>query len=339
VELEELAVVGAAAASLAATSGVLAWVFYTRFFVRVPPNRALVIYGGSGGSDHAGDPSSRSSAEIRPPRILVGGRAFVAPWNRSTAYLSLSPIEVDLTVRSTHSREGGGTAGWAVELGLQAKVPADGALLAAAAENLLGRGDEEVRTILRQTAEGAIPAILARIDPDGAEPDWEQLGAEIQAAIAADLVPLGLVVQNLAVKQLSRISGARGPGPGSSGGSDGPRTARLEPVDTDPTPPGYDVRVAVARLERSVGVLGAQVDRIAQEGSPAPRERESDSAFEASLGFGRRGRAAPGPSRPGSSQDSTGDDRPSRSRPTAPDGPAGEGRRTVRPPLNVDEEG
>ncbi len=337
-ELEQLAVVGAAAASLAAASGVVAWVLYARFYVRVPPNRALVIYGGARARAPSRDPPGSPVAEIRPPRILVGGRAFLAPWNRSTAYLSLSPIEVDLTVRSLHSREGGGTAGWAVELALQSKVPADGALLAAAAENLLGRSEEEVRTLLRQTAEGAIPAILARVDPDGAEPDWEQLGAEIQAAIAADLVPLGLVVQSLAVKQLSRISGARGAGSALAPGTVGTFSPRPGAEDADPAPPGYDVRVAVARLERSVGVLGAQVDRIAQ-GAPSPRERETDSAFEASLGLGRRARPSPAPSRPGSSQDSTGDDRPSRARPAVPDGTPGEGRRSIRPPLNVDEEG
>jgi flotillin len=337
VELEELIVLGVTAGSLAAVGSVLAWVFYTRFFIRVPPNRALVLYGGSRSAGTGPTSPDRQQAEIRPPRIVVGGRAFVAPWNRGVAYLSLSPVEVELTVRSLHSREGGDAAGWAVELALQAKVPADGGLLAAAAENLLGRGEEEVRTLLRQTAEGAIPAILARLHPDAAEPDWERLGSEIQAAVAADLVALGLVVQHLSVKQLTRISG--GVDRGSSKGARAPHDRTADPTveGGDRSAPEFDVRVA--RLERSVGVLGAQVDRIAQEGRSGTDDRTTASPFDPSLGFPRRA-VLGAPSRQEPRDDSTGDGRPSRTRAPPPrEGPTVEGRRAARAPLDVEEEG
>ncbi len=335
-EPEQLILVGATAASLAAGGAVLAWVLYSRFFIRVPPNRALVLYGGSRPAGSGPAPAGGSRAEILPPRIVVGGRAFVAPWNRSAAYLSLSPVEVELTVRSLHSGSGGSASGWSVDLALQAKVPADGGLLAAAAENLLGRGEEEVRTLIRQTAEGAIPAILARLPPDGAEPDWERLGSEIQAAVAADLVPLGLVVQHLAVKQLTRVSG--GPGAGPSGPVRWPREGAegASVVGLERTAPEFDARVA--RLERSVGVLGAQVDRIAQEGRPPPDDPASDPDLTSSLGVGRR-RVPGGTARPDLQDDSTGDGRPPRTRAPPREGPAFGGRRAPHAPLDVEEVG
>lgn len=335
--IEDLVYLGATAAGFSAAAGLLAWVFYSRFFIRVPPNRALVIYGGPKRPETGSAPHVPPLAEIRRPRIVVGGRAFVAPWNRSVAYLSLSPVDIDLTVRSLHSREGGGSSGWAVDLALQAKVPADPGLLAAAAENLLGKDEESVRTVLRQAAEGAIPAILARQDPDGAEPDWERLASEIQAAVAADLVTLGLAVHNLAIKQLTRISNGSGSGVSVSSRSPDEPPGRSGGNDSDPYLPGFDLRVS--RLERSIGVLGAQVDRIAQEGNPDDGDPVRRASVAAPLGFGRRGSPSATATRRDPVHDSMGSDRRSRSRLSSREGSDGGGSGDGTSLLDVETEG
>ena len=189
-----------------AALGATLWVLSGRFHVAVPPNRALVLFGGER-STGASDPRGRSGdVVVRRPRIIVGGRALVAPWNRAVGYLSLEPVVTDLTVRSVQSLEGTHATGWEVRIRVAAKIPTEPGLLAAAAENLLGKDEEEIRRLLRQAVEGVVPTVLARLRPGSIEPDWDRLAAEVQASVAPDLVTWGLTVRSLCVTELHRIA-------------------------------------------------------------------------------------------------------------------------------------
>jgi hypothetical protein len=328
-ELASLIVPVAAAGAAASVSAGIAWLLYARFFVRPPPNRALVLYAG-GATRGAGE--SRGAAgpvEIRAPRIVVGGRVFVAPWNRSLAYLSLSPVDVEVTVRSLHTLSGGAASGWEARIGAQAKVPADPEALTAAARSLLGKGEEEIRSLVRQAIENAVPPLLARYGPTEPAPDWERLGAEIQAAAASDLVAAGLVIQNLSVRQLLRIAP---PGPAPAAGRPALPRASTAPLEADDRlHAGVDLRLA--RLERSVGVLGAQIDLLVREGAVPPARVPAGIRLEALAGpkaepsAVREPATAPGR---GAVHDSIGGESPSRSRTASrgapPDAGAGEPR-------------
>lgn len=337
--LDALILPAAVAGGLTAAASLTAWLLYSKFFVRPPPNRALVLYGGR---TPEVDPHLRTvpaTAVIRSPRVLVGGSAFAAPWNRSLGYLSLTPIEVDVTVRAVHSSGGGGTSGWEARIGVQAKIPADPKLLVSAAENLLGKSEEEIRTLVRQAVEGAGPALLARHGAADPEPDWERLGSEIQAAAAADLVAVGLVVQSLSVKQLLRVTPAvatAAPPPPKPGPA---RTFSAAPEPDERTPSSVDPRLS--RLERSVGVLGAQIDLLVREGV-LPREKTFPTVrFEPPSPL-RAGASGPDPSPPAGrppAHDSMGGDSPPRSRATPRGTPPGEGRGETRSLLDAEPEG
>jgi hypothetical protein len=338
VSLEPLILPAIVAAGVAAASTALSYVVYTRFFVRPPPNRALVIYGQRGDDPSARSRSGASAAEIRSPRIVVGGSVFVAPWNHSIAYLSLSPVEVDVTVRSLHSLAGAAASGWEARIGAQAKIPADPTLLATAAENLLGKGEEELRALVRQAIEGVVPAILARQARDGPDPDWERLGSEIQAAASSDLVPVGLVIQNLSVRQLLRIAPTSTASPTPAGKS-AMRPAASPPESPPPrAPSGVDGRLA--RLERSVAVLGAQIDHVLEQGVPPARTPEPGTPLHALLA--PKGEPAPGapvPTGSGVIHDSMGTDGTARARAATLGGSSGGERAAPRSFFDTETEG
>jgi hypothetical protein len=310
---------------------------YSRFFVRSPPNRAVVLYGRRAPRTRDASRAPSEVAEVHPPRIVVGGTVFLAPWNRSVGYLSLVPVEVDLTVRSLHSLAANAASGWEAQIGVQAKIPSDPSFLATAAENLLGKDDEGIRAVVRRVVEGAGPAILARYGPADPEPDWEALAAEIQAAVAAELVAVGLIVQNLSVKQLVRLTRGAGAAALTISRPEMPRSTTAEPEGEAPPSTGIDLRLA--RLERSVGVLGAQIDRVVQDGAlpqgrlaPGVRADPSPSTIVEA--------PAPG-SRPGRAlvHDSMGGDSPPRPRPTSRSGPSGEEKGDSRSLLDTEAEG
>ncbi|HLM70042.1 MAG: SPFH domain-containing protein [Thermoplasmata archaeon] len=320
-----------------AAAAAFSWVVYSRFFVRSPPNRAVVLYGGQGPISRNPLRPQSETAEVHPPRIVVGGTVFVAPWNRSVGYLSLVPVEVDLTIRSLHSLAANAASGWEAQIGVQAKIPSDPSFLATATENLLGKDEEGIRTVVRRAVEGAGPAILARHGPSDPEPDWEALAAEIQAAVAAELVAVGLIVQNLSVKQLVRLTRGAGAAALTASRPEMPRSTTADPEGEAPPSTGIDLRLA--RLERSVGVLGAQIDRVVQDGA-LPRGRLAagvrvdpvpSTTGEVSVPGSRPGR--------GSVHDSMGGDSPPRPHPTSRSGPSSEEKGDSRSLLDTEAEG
>lgn len=302
---ESAMAVGAAAA--------LAWACYARCYVPVPPNRALVLYGRRSARPAADTELYPSDISVRRPRIVVGGGAFIAPWNKGVGHLSLDPIAVDVTVRSVHALEGNRATGWEVRLQVQAKIPAEPGFLGMAAETLLGKSEEEIRSLLRRTIEGAVPAVLARLKFEEGEPDWDRLAAEIQVAVAPDLVPWGLIVRSLAVTELRQILPTATP-------------TSLSPTKPVPAPDavgsrgnlntflsGLDTRVS--RTERSLGILGAEVLRLARETPSAVEENRPVSVFDLPLGWEDPAAPLPAEATHPRVHDSMGGDLAPRSRP------------------------
>ena len=318
--------IGEAGGIAAAAAGGL-WAVYTRCNVRVPPNRALVLYGRRTPRPTTESPLIPSDVTLRRPRIVVGGRALVAPWDRGVGYLSLAPIGVDVMVRSMHALEGTRASGWEVRVQAQAKVPAEPGFLSVASENLLGRTEEEVRSLIARTLEGVIPAVLARIKPDDGEPDWDRLAAEIQACAAPDLVSMGLAIRTLTVTELHRIL---------------PPSSAPTAVPAKPDPDGeravgaLDSRLSgldarLARAERGVRILGAEILRATRGPEPELRSPIPASVSDRPLGSDAVS------VEPGNSvtlpHDPSGDEISSRSR-TSPLGDiARERSRDFRPPL------
>ena len=318
----------AEAGGIAAVAGAVAWAVYTRCSVRVPPNRALVLYGRRAPRPASDSPLIPSDVTLRRPRIVVGGRAFVAPWDRGLAYLSLAPVAVDVTVRSMHALEGSRASGWEVRVQAQAKVPAEPGFLSIASENLLGKTDEEVRSLVARALEGAIPAVLARIKADDGEPDWDRLAAEVQACAAPDLVSMGLAVRTLTVTELHRVlpptpSPTTPPGRPPTGPEGPPATeglgARLSALDG-----------RLARTERNLRILGEEVARTA----PRP-EMEADAPSYASVfdrPLGAEGVYVDPASSVAFLHDPAGGELSLRSRPSPLGDPAGDRSRDSRPP-------
>lgn len=273
-----------AAGSAAIAVGVV-WAFYSRCYVPVPPNRALVLFGhrASAPRGPAGRLPATADTELRHPRIVVGGGVFVAPWNRGVANLSLEPVDVDLTVRSIYALEGRRASGWETRLRVQAKIPADPELLVTAAENLLGKSEEDVRTTIRHAVEGGVPAVLARLRPEQGEPDWERLAAEIQAAVAPDLVALGLVIRSLAVTELRRIAPMESAAPPTPALPARSESRAADASNFDLAQANLDFRLA--RVERNLGTLATEVLGSTREASSSMEESLATSVFDLPLGY------------------------------------------------------
>lgn len=321
----------AAPAVVAGAAAVALWAFHRRYTVAVPPNRALVLFGRRTAPDRRDLDHRSAPVVLRAPRIVVGGRAFVPPWDHGVGELALDAVATDVTVRSVHALEGTRASGWEIRLAVEAKVPAEPRLLATAAENLLGRSEDEVRAIVRRTVEGAVPALLARLGHDAGEPDWERLAAEVEASVATDLVRWGLVVRRLCVTELHRILPSEAT-PISVGKPGVPSPTAPVPPSLARTVGGLETRLA--RAERSLGVLGAELLRRSSDGPFAIDRVPAGSVFDLPLGYEATGDPDAGLDASASTHESMGGDRSPRPR-AMPNGVgAEEGVRGLRPPLD-----
>jgi hypothetical protein len=241
------------------------WRFYRRYYQAVPPNRALVMYGGPRSHSNS---SGNQTVDVRVPRIVVGGGVFVPPWRKGSDMLSLSPVDAE--ARVIVGRPGGDSADapWEVRMAVQVKIPTDAKMLAAAAENLLGRTEPEIRVLVIRTVEAVAPAVVLRELTNDPACSWDRLAAEIQAAVAPELVPLGLEVRSLSVTQLRRLTAQDRADSVGQGNSQMSRELLWASGDLGVRLRGTEVRLE--RTERSLGLLGAEVMRLGKDGSQFP---------------------------------------------------------------------
>ncbi len=249
----------------AAAGAFIGWRVYQRYYRAVPPNRALVVYGGS---RPLAASSSGPQVDVRSPRIIVGGGIFLPPWRHGSDSLSLSPLDVEARVVLAANPADPADVPWEARLAVQVKIPTEPNMLRTAAENLLGRSEPELRALVIRIVEAVAPAVVLRelsADPKTA---WDRLAAEVQAAVAPELVSLGFEVRTLSVVQLRRVAVGDRTEPGLPGVSALSRDLLWASGDL-----GVRLRSAELRLdrtERSLGLLGAEVMRLGRDGSQFP---------------------------------------------------------------------
>jgi hypothetical protein len=329
---DDLAILISASGAALAGAAALYWAVRARWFVAVPPNRALVLFGRP--SQHLNTERGLTPDEVnvQRPRIIVGARVFVPPWNKGVGRIALDPVSVDASVRSLYPVDGSRTSGWDVQVRVLAKVPAEPGSLMRAAENLLGKTDEEVRAVVAHTVEAAVPAVLRRLQAEQAEPDWDRLAAEIEATVAPELLGWGFVIRTLTVTELRRIlpadaSPVRVP-------------ARLPPVSSVPGEPGtlptsyggLDARLG--RAERNLGIVSYALARLYQETRGSEDPTDPVSVFDLPLGYEFPSSVAFTEGVPAVLHESSEGDRSPPSLPRSAERGVGEGRRSGPAPLD-----
>src|SRR5688500_3694348 len=112
---------------------------FAKRYQKVPPDKALVIYGRRSTitvRDAAGQPQQRQVGY----RFVQGGGTFVIPVLESFAWLNLSTHTVEPEVQDVVTKEG---VPLTVEGVAQIKIKSDSVSIATAAEQLLGKSDQE----------------------------------------------------------------------------------------------------------------------------------------------------------------------------------------------------
>lgn len=182
-------VVGGALLFLALLIG---FAILVKFFLRIcPPNEVLVV-SGSAGKDESG--------QSRGFRTVLGGRALTIPFFQSVSRMSLTTMEVPIGVRNAYSQ--GGIA-MNVEAIANVKVSSDERVIGNAIERFLNRNTEEIRRVAKETLEGHLRGVVAKLTPEQVNEDRLTFADALAIETEQDLNKLGLHMDTLKILHVS----------------------------------------------------------------------------------------------------------------------------------------
>lgn len=165
-------------------------VFIASRYRRCPSDRILVVYGKVGGQKSA--------------RCNHGGAAFVWPVIQDFAYLSLTPIPIDIQLRGALSQQNirvntpsTFTVGISTEPGVMEN----------AAERLLGQSQPQIQELAKDIIFGQMRVVIATMPIEEINADRDKLISNIANGVEVELRKVGLRLINVNVQDITDESG------------------------------------------------------------------------------------------------------------------------------------
>lgn len=133
-------------------------------------------------------------------RIVHGGAAFRTPVFEKVDRMDLTVLPIDLSVSNAYSRGG-------IPLTIHAianvKVSSDPATLGNAIERFLGADLDDVKRVAKETLEGHLRGVLARLTPEEVNEDRLKFANELVTESGEDFRKLGLQLDTLKIQMVS----------------------------------------------------------------------------------------------------------------------------------------
>ena len=157
-------------------------------YQKCSPNQAMIISGF--GANH-GD---------RNFKIVVGGGAIVYPMIQQRNSLSLEIMTIEVHAQAPMITKNGVPI--FVEGVAQVKVKGDDVSIATAAEQFLGKSDEEIANIAHESLVGHLRAILGTMSVEELIQSFDSFAQRVQEVSLADLAKMGLTVVSFTIKEI-----------------------------------------------------------------------------------------------------------------------------------------
>lgn len=198
--------------------------FIKLFIVICPPNQVLVF----SGRKHAGRGGKQTV------KTVFGGRAFRVPLIERVDSLDLRVMDVHLNLKNAYAKGG-------VPLNCEAianiKITDDERYIGNAIERFLDINPKEIQAMGKDTLEGHLRGVIAKLTPEQCNEDRLTLMKELQDEAEEDLRQLGLHLDTFNIHQISD------------------ETGYLEAIG----------REKIAIVQREVDVAKSDADRAAKE--------------------------------------------------------------------------
>src|SRR5438046_1346666 len=165
-------------------------------YKKVPPNMAMVVYGrrqkGMGGRGY---------------QVKSGGAKFIVPIFESVEWLRLDVRTLDLVVTDIVTDVKRSGAKINIKAVAQVKISSDEATLNTAAENLLGKTEQQVDEIALKTLEGHVRGVCATLTVEEVNSDRDAIASKILGMAGNDLRNMGIEIRSFVIKEIEDAQG------------------------------------------------------------------------------------------------------------------------------------
>ena len=168
---------------------------FARNYIKVPPSQVAIFYGRK--HRYEDDKGNKVMVGFR---VVKGGAALRVPLLEKIAYLSLNIISIPLKIQRAYTKEGVPVS---VEAVANVKIAGDDMSLRAAAERFLGMTPEQVKSVIFQTLEGHLRAILGTLTVEAINADRSAFAQKMTDEAAQDLKKMGVNIDILTIQQIS----------------------------------------------------------------------------------------------------------------------------------------
>ena len=166
-----------------------------RRYKRCPSDRILVVYGKIGkGADR----------ETRSAKCIHGGAAFIWPIIHSYAFLDLTPISIEINLRSALSKQN-------IRVDVPSRftvgISTEPIIMNNAAERLLGLSQESISNLAKDIIFGQLRLVVATMDIEEINSNRDKFLAAVSSNVEAELKKIGLKLINVNVTDINDESG------------------------------------------------------------------------------------------------------------------------------------
>jgi len=171
---------------------IVAFVFVAKQFLFVGRPNELLIFSGREYTDAQG--------MTRGYHVVHGGFAWRVPLLEKVDRMMLTTLPIELNVSNAYSKGGIPLTVHAIA---NVKVSSDPAKYGSAIERFLGRDTNEIRQVAKESLEGHLRGIIARMTPEEVNEDRLKFAEELVAEAGEDFDRLGLNLDTLKVQMVS----------------------------------------------------------------------------------------------------------------------------------------
>src|SRR5437016_4248341 len=164
---------------------------YASRYKKVPPNMAMVVYG-----------RRQKAMGGRGYQVKSGGAKFIVPIFESVEWLRLDVRTLDLVVTDIVTDVKRSGAKINIKAVAQVKISSDEATLNTAAENLLGKTEQQVDEIALKTLEGHVRGVCATLTIEQVNSDRDAIASKILTMAGEDLKNLGIEIRSFVIKEI-----------------------------------------------------------------------------------------------------------------------------------------
>jgi len=163
-------------------------------YVKVGPNQVLVV---SGVTHKHTDPDG--TVHDRGFRIVKGGSAFIIPVLEKVDVLSLELLTIDVQTPEVYTSKGVPVK---VDGVAQIKIKGDDISIATAAEQVLSKSIDEIKSVATQTLEGHLRAILGTMTVEDIYQNRDAFASKVQEVAAGDMANMGLSIVSFTIRDI-----------------------------------------------------------------------------------------------------------------------------------------